>query len=139
MSESFAHSQFHPKWYRQRMSTYWWLWRWAYLKFILREISSAFVAYSVAVILAQIWSVGQGAETYARFNQWLESPVALILNGIALVFVLIHAVTWFNLAPKAVVVKVGGRRVPGILIAGANHALWLVISLVVLWVLIRKG
>ena len=38
--------------YRVRMSTYWWLGRRAYLKFILREISSVFVAWFVLVTAA---------------------------------------------------------------------------------------
>lgn len=139
MNEPYAHMQFHPKWYRQRMSTYWWLSRWPYLKFILREVSSAFVAYAVAVILAQIWSLAHGPESYARFNEWLRQPYALILNGVALGFVVFHAVTWFNLAPKAMVVKVGSSRVPGFLIAGSNYLLWLIVSLVVLFALMRRG
>ena len=36
----------------------------------------------------------------------------LVLNLVALAFVLLHAVTWFNLAPKALVVRMQGQRVP---------------------------
>ena len=36
----------------------------------------------------------------------------LALNVVALAFVLLHAITWFNLAPQAIVVRMGGRRVP---------------------------
>jgi fumarate reductase subunit C len=39
-----TYTEYPPKGYRVRMSTYWWLGRWPYLKFILREISSVFVA-----------------------------------------------------------------------------------------------
>ena len=48
-----------------------------------------------------------------------------------------HAVTWFNLAPKAMVVEVGGRRLPGALIAGANYAAWAVVSAVLAWLLLE--
>jgi fumarate reductase subunit C len=66
----------------------------------------------------------------------MRSPAFLALNTVALAFVLFHSVTWFNLAPKAMVVRLGGRRVPDALIAGANYAAWLVLSagvLAVLW------
>ena len=48
----------------------------------------------------------------------------IALNVVALLFVLFHAVTWFNLAPAAMVVNVGGRRVPDALIVGGNYAAW---------------
>src|SRR5438132_766531 len=44
------YTEYHPRWYRTRVSTWWWLARWPYLKFILREISSVFVAWFVVVV-----------------------------------------------------------------------------------------
>src|SRR4029453_10485149 len=38
-----ASSEFPVRWYRPRMSTYWWLKRRAYLAFIRREVSSFWV------------------------------------------------------------------------------------------------
>ena len=46
----------------------------------------------------------------------------LALNVVSLFFVVFHAITWFNLAPKAMVVRVGNTRVPGLLIAASNYA-----------------
>jgi len=43
----------HPRWYRKRVSTYWWLQRWEYLRFVLREISSVFVAIFVVEMLSK--------------------------------------------------------------------------------------
>jgi fumarate reductase subunit C len=56
----------------------------------------------------------------------------LALNLISLLFIVFHAITWFNLAPKAMVVHVGHTRVPGFLIAASNYAAWVVASAVVL-------
>ena len=39
-------TEYLPRSYHTRVSTYWWLKRWAYLKFILREASSVFVAWT---------------------------------------------------------------------------------------------
>ena len=47
-----------------------------------------------------------------------------------------HAITWFNLAPKAMVVRVGGTRVPGLLIAGSNYLAWAIASALVGWLLL---
>lgn len=132
-----AYTEFHPRWYRRRVSTYWWLWRWPYLKFILREISSVFVALFVAMTLLQIRAVAQGPQAYAEFQECLKTPLLIALNGVSFFFVLFHTITWFNLAPRAMAVRVRGKRIPDLLIAAPNYAAWLAVSGVVAWFLLR--
>ena len=60
----------------------------------------------------------------------------LVVNTVTLFFVLFHAVTWFHLAPQAMVVRVGGKRVPGALIAASNYAAWLGVSAFVTWIVL---
>jgi fumarate reductase subunit C len=137
MNEGLAYTTSHPTWYRPRMSTYWWLWRWAYLKFILRELSSVSVAYFVVLMLLQLRALSHGPEAYAAFQAWLRAPHLIALNGVSLLFVLFHTVTWFNLAPRAMAVRVRGKRVPDLLIAGSNYVAWLVVSVAVAWFILR--
>jgi fumarate reductase subunit C len=136
LRETPAYTDFHPRWYRPRVSTYWWLWSWPYTKFVLREISSIFVAFFVMVTLLQIRALGRGPEAYARFEARLHSPILVLLNLVVFTFVLLHTITWFNLAPKAIVVRVGGWRVPGFLIAASNYGAWFVLSAIVAWFLL---
>jgi fumarate reductase subunit C len=131
-----AYPTYRPPWYRRRMSTYWWLERPSYLVFILRELSSAFVAWFVVFLLLLVRAVSQGADEYQSFLSWAANPLVVLVNVVAFLFVVLHAVTWFNLAPAAIVVRIRGRRVPPRLIAGANFALWAFVSLFVLWVLV---
>jgi len=128
---------YHPRWYRARVSTYWWLGRWPYLKFILRELSSIFVAWFVVLTLLQIWALGRGPAAYAGFEQWLRRPFVLALNGFSFLFVLFHTVTWFNLAPRAMAVRLRGKRLPDILIAAPNYVAWLAVSGGIAWLLLR--
>jgi len=132
------YTPYHPRWYRSRVSTYWWLWKWPYLKFVLRELSSIFVAYFAVLTLVQIQALSEGPEAYAEFQEWMKNPFCLALNAISLFFVLFHVLTWFNLAPRAMVVRVGGKRLPDALIAGANYVAWVVVSAAVTWFLLRK-
>ena len=136
MGQTPAYSEFHPRWYRPRVSTYWWLWSWPYTKFVLREISSIFVAFFVVITLFQIRALGRGAAAYARFEARLHSPLLVMLNLVVFAFVLLHTITWFNLAPKAMVVRVAGRRVPALLIVASNYGAWLVVSAIVAWFLL---
>jgi fumarate reductase subunit C len=130
-------TEYLPRSYRARVSTYWWLARWPYLKFILREGSSVFVAWVVVVTLVGIGALRRGPAAYSELEKWLRSPLMLALNAVSFLFVVFHAVTWFNLAPKAMAVRVRGKRLPGIALAAPNYAAWIVISVLVAWILLR--
>src|SRR5262249_34019374 len=125
------HTEFHPRWYRRRVSTYWWLGNWDYLFFILRELSSAFVGWSVVLVLLHVRAISQGATAYREFVEWCQQPGVLALNVVTLCCVVYHAATWFNLAPKAMVVRVGGTRVAPLVIILGNYAMWAVASALV--------
>lgn len=127
---------FHPRWYRRRVSVWWWLQNRSYAFFVLRELTSVSVAFFAVVLLWQLRALVDGPEAYARFLTRLETPLLLALNGLALLFVLFHAITWFNLAPKAMVLRLGGKRVPDWIIAGLNYLAWLFVSGAVTWVLV---
>ena len=136
MKEAPAHTPYHPRWYRSRVSTYWWLGKWAHLKFILREISSVFVAFFVVLLLLQIWALERGPRAYAEFQRWLESPLLVALSLLSFFFVVFHAITWFSLAPRAMVVRLRGTRLPDAVIAGSNYLAWLIVSLIIGWALL---
>ena len=130
-------TEYLPKSYHPRVSTYWWLTRWVYLKFILRESSAVFVAWTVVLTLLQIRALARGPADYAEFQNWLRSPLLLALNAVSLLFVVFHAVTWFNLAPKAMVIRLRGKRLPNLAISAPNYAAWAVLSAAITWILLR--
>jgi fumarate reductase subunit C len=130
---------YHPRWYRRRVSVWWWLQNRAYARFVLRELTSVFVAFFAGVLLWEVRALVQGPEAHARFLARLGSPLFVALHAVAFVFVLFHAITWFNLAPTAMVVRLGGKRVPDWVIVAANYAAWLVLSAAVAVLLLRRG
>ena len=134
MTDKPAYTEFHPRWYRTRVSTYWWLGRWPFVKFMLRELTSIFVAFFVVITLLQIRALGRGPQAYQAFQDRLGTPLMLVLNIVSLLFVLFHTITWFNLTPKAVVLRVRGKRLPDALIIAPNYIAWLVVSAVVAWI-----
>ena len=134
MSE--LYTEYHPRWLRTRVSTYWWLRRRAYLAFITRELSSVFVAWFVVYLLRLIRAVTQGALEYEQFLEWAAQPAVLLLNALTLFFVVFHAITWFNLAPQAIVARFRGRRLPGGLITASNYGAWLVTSAILAWLVL---
>ena len=128
---------YHPRWYRRRVSVWWWLQNRSYTTFVLREITSVFVAFFAVVYLWQIRAVAQGPDAYAKFLARLGTPFFLVLDVVAFLFILFHAVTWFNLTPKAMVLRIGGKRVADGVVLALNYAAWVVISAAVAFVLLR--
>ncbi|HEY6305041.1 MAG TPA: fumarate reductase subunit C [Candidatus Angelobacter sp.] len=111
--------------------------RWSYLKFILREISSVFVAWFVVELLLALNALSTGPQEYSEFQLFLRNPVVVATNVVSLFFVIFHALTWFNLAPKAMAVRVRGKRIPDLWIAGPNYVAWAAVSAIVAWFLLR--
>ena len=137
MSSPVRYTPFHPRWHRPRVSVWWWLQRGSYAAFVLRELTSVAVAYFALVTLWLVRAVARGPEAYARALERLGNPVFVFLNGLALLLVLYHSVTWFNLAPRAMVLRLGGKRVPDAVVAGLNYGAWVVLSASVAWILLR--
>jgi fumarate reductase subunit C len=138
MSQKPLYTPYHPRWHRTRVSTYWWLGRWSYFVFILRELSSVFVAWFVVYLLALIDAVSESDVAYRQFLEWARNPFVLFANIVSLFFVVLHTVTWFNLAPRAMVMHVGGRRLPGSWITASNYAALVVVSTVILGLLLIR-
>ena len=125
--------------YRPRISWFWWLHRRSYLVFVLRELSSVFVAWFGVYLLLLVGAVHAGDESYRLFLRTSSSPWIIGLNVISLAFVLLHAITWFNLAPKAMVIRMRGRRLPPRSVAAAHFTAWAVASVVVAWIVLGGG
>jgi fumarate reductase subunit C len=122
--------------YKPKIRLFWWLSRRSYTMFVLRELSSIFVAWAVVYLLLLVRAVGRGPAEYQRFLDWSTSPWLIALNVVTLAFVLYHAVTFVNLTPQAMVLHVRGRRVPGRLLAGSIYLSWLVVSAFLLWLVV---
>jgi len=127
------YTEFHPRWYRPRVSVYWWMGQRQYFKFILRELSSVFVAIFVVETLFLLAALKGGPQAYADFQSTMASPPMIALNIVSFLFVLFHTISWFNLAPSAMPVRLGGKRVPAFLVAAPSYVAWIVISAAVYW------
>jgi fumarate reductase subunit C len=123
--------------YRRPVPTWWWVRKRTYFVFVMRELSSLFVAWLVVYLLMFLWAVGRGEGAYADFLDRAGSPWVLALNVVALIFLALHVVTWFNLTPQAMVVKVGSRRVPAAQVIASQYVGLAVVSAFVFWLVQR--
>ena len=131
------YTDYHPRWLRRRVSTYWWLEKPSYFAFILRESTCLFVGWFAVYLLLLIAAVVDGPDAYAQFLAWSASPWMITLNIVSFALMVFHAITFFEAAPQALVVHLGHTRVPGRLVLIGHYAAWAVASAVVIWLLAR--
>ena len=122
--------------YQRPVSNTWWLKRKSYILFMIRELTSVFVAGYCIFLMVLVYKLTQGSGAYGNFMAALKSPISVVLHLITLVFVLYHTITWFNLTPKILVLYKGEDRIPQVLIAGMFYAGWVVVSIIVAWLVL---
>ena len=88
----------------------WWLRKPAYLRFMVRELTSlAVLAYTLLIIWA-LWAAAD-AGSFSAFYDFLTSPLSIALHAVVFVFALYHTATWIVLTPKAMVEWRGEHKV----------------------------
>lgn len=127
---------YQPRRYHKPLPIFWWLQRRSYIVFALRELSCVFVAWFVAFLLLLVSAVGEGTDDYQHFLTMATSPWLCVMNVVALVFILLHAITWLHLIPQVIVLRVRGRRVARFWYIAFLYACWIVLSCVEGWILL---
>ncbi len=112
--------------------TTWYMRNGRYIRYILREVSSLFIGLYMAGLAMSLMRLAQGPKAWDAYVDGLSSPVALVFHALAFVFATYHAMSWFNVTPKAMRIRRGDDYVPGPLIVRAHYILWGVVSLVIL-------
>ena len=138
-SKAFVYTDYHPQWLRQPKHTYWWLEKPAYFAFILRELTCLPVAWFAVYLLLLARAVIDGPAAYAQFMAWSASPWMMLVNVVSFALLVFHAITFFVAAPQALVLHVGGKRVPGSLVAASHYVAWAAVSVVIFLVLVVLG
>jgi fumarate reductase subunit C len=134
-----TYKRHHPRWHRERMPIFWWLAKLSYTRFISRELTSLAVAYAALLLLVQVWALARGLEAYGRFVGFLRSPAALAFHTLVVLGLLFHTLTWLHLAPKALVVRLGRRRLSDGVVLLAHYGAWIVASGLVAWALVGSS
>ena len=118
------------------MGALWWTARGSYFLIFLREVSSVFIAAYVVLLIILIANAGGDQASYESYFELFTSPGMLVLHVVAFLFSLLHTITFFNLIPKGLSVRLGEEPVPPALISGPNYAVWGVVSVIVLLVIL---
>ncbi|MEV0346092.1 hypothetical protein AB0H88_10005 [Nonomuraea sp. NPDC050680] len=122
--------------YRPPRDAFWFARTRNYTIFVLRELTSVLVAWTIVFLLLLVGALLGG--TFQDFTALAAQPWMIAVNVVALVATVFHAVTFLNLAPKATVVRLDGWRVPAWMIQGGNHSAWLALSVLIAYFILRS-
>jgi len=95
----------------------WWRRDPYFVRYMMRESTSVFVAIYAVILLVGLWRLTQGEAAYNAWREALASPASIIFHWILLLTVGYHAYTWWKVAPKtAPDIRIGGRALPPMVI-----------------------
>ncbi|MGL5185876.1 MAG: fumarate reductase subunit FrdC, partial [Plesiomonas shigelloides] len=86
--------------YVREMKANWWQKLGFYKFYMIREGSAVPTVWFGLVLLYGMFALRGGVDSWYSFVGFLQNPIVLLLNLIALGMTLLHTATWFNLAPK---------------------------------------
>jgi fumarate reductase subunit C len=120
------------KLYYRKMPATWWLTNRSYFLFMLRELSSVFIAIFLVVYLCQIYQLSQGPDAYSAFAQKLASPGWVLFHLVALLFALYHSFTWFQSSAVVLPLRIGERLISRPIVTALHVGAWVMVSVLVL-------
>jgi fumarate reductase subunit C len=79
----------------------------------------------------QLCALARGPAAYASFQAHMRHPMVILLNIVALAFLVLHTYTWSKLVPKAFFPRSHGHPLPEMTTALPSYILWAVATIVV--------
>lgn len=116
----------------------WFLERPAYVRFMIRELTSFFVAGYLVLLLLTLAKLGGGEAALADWLAAVSGPGWMAAHIVALIAAVWHSVTWFGAVPQAMPIYLGEDRVPAPIAAVLmGYGPWLTVTAVIVWWILR--
>ena len=111
----------------------WWRKNPFFVRYMMREVTAFVVAGYAIVLLVGLVCLANGEAAYQGWLNAMASPLSIVLHALALVVMIYHTWTWFEIMPKTMPpMYVGGKRVAGPVITWTGVAAAVAVTLVVL-------
>jgi len=113
--------------------TSWYLGNARYRRYMLREVTCLLVGfYCFLMIWALAALAGGSAERWEAFLASQQNTAMLVVHAAALVYYLVYMTfDWFKLAPKAMPVQLGEKKLPDRAIVIGHYAAWAIVTLLI--------
>ena len=113
----------------------WYLGHARYRRYMLREVTCLLVGFYAALMIWALAVLASGSPE--RWNDFLagqQNPYMIALHAWALIYYLVYMTfDWFKLAPKAISLQLGEKRLPDRVIVVAHYLVWIAVTLFLFW------
>ena len=114
--------------------TTWYMRNGRYKRYMLREVTCLLVGFYSFLMIWALAALAAGPDQWNGFLESQQSPLMVTVHAVALIYFLIYMTfDWFKLAPKAMPVQLGEKKLPDRVIVIGHYAAWAVVSLFVFW------
>jgi len=118
---------------REVSKTGWYFKQPRYLRYMSREVTCIFIGAFALLLLCALGRLADGPASYDSFLASLQGPWGIFGLLVVLIFAVHNATSWFNVTPKAMPVQIGEEFLPGKFVVIAHYAVWIIVSLAVLF------
>jgi len=120
---------------REMSTTTWYMRNGRYRVYVLRELTSFLVAFYTFLTIFALAALASGSpEEWNNFLASQQCTTMVVFHGFSLLyFLFFQTFPWFKLAPKAMVVQLGEKRLPDIVIIIGHYVAWIVASAIIFW------
>jgi len=120
---------------RPMSKTTWYMRNKRYKVYVLRELSSFLVGFYTFYTICALAILATGSvEKWDSFLASQQNMGMIVFHAFALLyFLFFQTFPWFKLAPKAMPVQIGEKKLPDSYIIGGHYVAWIAVSAFVFW------
>ena len=119
---------------RPMSTTTWYMRNGRYKVYVLRELTSFLVMFYSFLTLFGLAALASSPARWDAFLVSQQSTAMIVFHGVALLyFLFFQTFPWFKLAPKALPVQIGEKKLPDIFIIIGHYVAWLVVTVFIFW------
>jgi len=109
--------------------TTWYMRNGRYKRYMLREVTCLLVGFYCFLTIWAFAALAAGPDPWNGFLQSQQNLLMVVVHAIALIYFLVYMTfDWFKLAPKAMPLQLGEKKLPDQVIVIGHYAAWAVIS-----------
>lgn len=115
--------------------TTWYMRKGRYKVYMLREMTCLLVGFYSFLVIFGLAALAEGsAQRWDEFLATQQTPLMIAIHGFALIYFLIYQTfAWFELAPKAMPLQIGEKKLADSYIVIAHYIAWAGVSAFIFW------
>ncbi len=115
-------------------TTTWYMRNGRYKVYMLRELTSFLVVFYSLLTIFALSAVADSPERWNGFIASQQGKGMMVFHAFALLyFLFFQTFPWFKLAPKAMPVQLGEKKLPDSYIIIGHYVAWVVLSGIIFW------